>query len=206
MVLSRIPVKNWKIAVNIAALIPLVWLGLDAILGSLSINPYEDLIRRTGQTAIMGLILTLSCTPFAWWLKIPAIQSLRKPLGLYTFFYAVLHVSTFLVLGYSANLNLAIHEILARPFLMIGLTAFLILLILAFTSNHFSQKILTKHWDNIHRLIYLAALLAGSHYLMARKITSTQSIIAAVVIAVLLLFRLVSFFSQTNSPLSTNNE
>ena len=169
MVLNRVPKQVRLIALHLTALFPLVWLVWDVLTGNLSLNPYENLIRRTGQAAVLALIFTLSCTPLSRWINRPSILVFRKPLGLYTFFYALLHLSIFFIMGYEGNLVTATREILARTNLTLGLVAFLILIILAATSNRGTQEMLKKNWKNIQRLIYPAALLIGGHYLMARK-------------------------------------
>ncbi len=206
MVLDRVSKQVWRIALHTAALLPLAWLGWDVLMGNLFINPYENLIRRTGQAAVLGIILTLSCTPLSRWLNRPSILVFRKPLGMYTFFYALLHISIFVIMGYETNLVMAAREILARTHLTLGLIAFLILLVLAATSNQVSQKMLTKYWKPLHRFIYPAALLIGVHYLMARKISTPASLLAAAVIAGLLLVRLKGISRPDNRSLKTNAE
>ncbi len=206
MVLNRIPQHLRLITLHFTALLPLAWLVWDASTGNLSLNPYENLIRRTGQAAVFGLIFTLSCTPLSRWLNRPSILIFRKPLGLYSFFYALLHLSIFFIMGFEGNLVTATREILVRTNLTIGLVAFLILLILAVTSNRVSQKMITIYWKPIQRLIYLAAMLIGSHYLMARKAPTPESLLAAAVIAGLLLVRLIGFTHLDNNPLHSNVE
>jgi sulfoxide reductase heme-binding subunit YedZ len=206
MVLNRVLKQGRPIALHMTALLPLVWLIWDVLRGNLSLNPYENLIRRTGQAAVFMLILTLFSTPLSSWLNRPSILVFRKPLGLYTFFYALLHISIFIVMGFKANLVTATREILARSNLTLGLFAFLILLILAATSNRVSQKKLTKYWKKIQYLIYPAALLIGSHYFMARKAPTPESVLAAVVIASLLLVRLSGFTRSKNNLLQTNDK
>jgi len=206
MVLNRVPKQVRLITLHLTALLPLAWLVWDVLTGNLSLNPYENLIRRTGQAAVLALIFTLSCTPLSRWLNKPSILVFRKPLGLYTFFYALLHISIFVVMGFEANLVTATREILARTNLTLGLVAFLILLILAATSNRASQKRLTKYWKNLHRFIYPAALLIGGHYLLARKAPTPASLLAAAVIAVLLLARLIGMSRLQNRPPHTNAE
>jgi sulfoxide reductase heme-binding subunit YedZ len=206
MVLNRVLKQARPIALHLTALLPLVWLIWDALMGNLSLNPYENLIRRTGQTAVFMLILTLFSTSLSGWLNKPSILVFRKPLGLYTFFYTLLHLSIFLLMGYEGNLVTAIREILARTNLTFGLFAFLILLILAATSNRASQKKLTKYWKKIQYLIYPAALLITVHYLMARKAPTPASVLAAAVIAGLLLVRLAGSTRPKNNLLQTNDK
>lgn len=204
MVLNRVPKQVRLIALHLTALFPLVWLVWDVLTGNLSLNPYENLIRRTGQAAVLALIFTLSCTPLSRWINRPSILVFRKPLGLYTFFYALLHLSIFFIMGYEGNLVTATREILARTNLTLGLVAFLILLILVATSNRGTQEMLKMNWKNIQRLIYPAALLIGSHYLMARKAPTPASLLAAAMIAGLLLVRLAGSTRSKNNPLHPN--
>lgn len=205
MVLNRVPKQVRLIALHLTALLPLAWLVWDVLTGNLSLNPYENLIRRTGQAAVLALIFTLSCTPLSRWLNRPSILVFRKSFGLYTFFYALLHISIFFIMGgYEGNLIMATREILARTNLTLGLVAFLILLILVATSNRGTQEMLKMNWKNIQRLIYPAALLIGGHYLMARKAPTPESLLAAAVIAGLLLVRLIGFSHLDSNTLQAN--
>ena len=137
--------------------------------GELGFNPIETATRRSGRTAVALLLLSLAITPLRKIFNQPKLMRLRKPLGLYAALYAGLHFVTFAVWDYGLNLNLIWIELIQKPFLILGLGALLILAILAATSNRFAKMKLRTAWRWLQRLVYLAAVLAILHYLLAVK-------------------------------------
>lgn len=186
-----------KVLANFAGILPLILLLGAYNRGELGFNPVESVLRRTGQIAVVFLLLSLACTPLKWIFKAPLIGSLRKPLGLYAALYAGLHFLTFAVWDYGLDLTLIGSEISRRPFILIGAGALLILLILAVTSFHFLRRKMGKTWIWVHRFFYLAGLLVIVHYLLSVKgdLFSLQGdytlpLIAGGVLIVLLIIRL----------------
>ena len=186
-----------RVLVHFAGLLPLILLMGGYNRGELGFNPVEAVLHRTGQMAVVFLLLSLACTPFKRLFKSPMIGRLRKPLGLYAALYAGLHFLTFAVWDYGFNLTLIWNEIRRRPFILIGAAALLILILLAATSFRFWQRKLGKTWVWLHRLVYLAGLLVVTHYLLAVKgdLFSLQGnytapLIAGGVLIILLIARL----------------
>jgi len=163
---------------------------------ALGFNPIETALRQTGRLAVLFLLLSLACTPIKKIFKQPIIGRLRKPLGLYASLYAGIHFSTFALWDYQVNLTQIWLAFTEKPFILIGLAALLILTALSVTSFRYWQKRLGKKWVWLHRLVYLAGLLAILHNLMAVKgnLFTLQGnyalpLIAAGVLCILLVLR-----------------
>ena len=158
-----------SVLVYFAGFMPLILLFGAYNRGELGFNPFESILHRTGQIAVVFLILSLAATPINWLFKTPLIRRLRKPLGLFAALYAGLHFLTFALWDYGLDFALIWSEIQKRPFILIGVIALLILLILAATSFRFWQRKLGKGWVWLHRLVYLAGMLVVAHYLLSVK-------------------------------------
>ena len=153
-----------QIITHLAAWIPLLVLAYDAAQGSLTINPYQAATQRTGDTAIVLLILSLACTPLNSLFRIPQLLKLRRPLGLYAFLYVVLHVYIFIGLDYGFNWRLLWLDLSDKRYILAGLSAFLILAPMAATSWDWWKARLRKNWKRLHSLVYLASLLVVLHF------------------------------------------
>ena len=162
--------QKWlNIIVNIGSLLPLALLIIAYLRGDLGFNPVETVLQRTGQAAVILLLLSLTCTPIHNLFRLPGIRRLRKPLGLYAALYAALHFAAFAIWDYGLTLSLIWMEIREKPFILLGLAALIILLVLAATSLRTVQRKLGKTWVWLHRMVYLAASLTILHYLLAVK-------------------------------------
>jgi sulfoxide reductase heme-binding subunit YedZ len=151
------------------AALPAVWLGWAALTGRLGFDPLQAASRFTGDTALIVLLLTLACRPLellSGWK--PALKW-RRPLGLYAFGYAGLHVFIFSVLDFDLRWGLILREFVEKRYLWAGLPAFVILLALAATSFQWAKRWLRANWKRLHRLAYLAAALAVLHYGLVSK-------------------------------------
>lgn len=158
-----------QVLVYFCGFLPLILLVRAYLSGNLGFNPVEAVLHRTGQTAVVLLLLSLACTPLHLVFKFPPIGRLRKPFGLFATLYAALHFAAFAIWDYQLNLNLIWTEITGRPFILIGAAALVILLLLAATSLEFLQRKMGKWWKRLHRLAYAAGVLVGTHYLLAVK-------------------------------------
>jgi sulfoxide reductase heme-binding subunit YedZ len=136
---------------------------------NLTINPVQALTQRTGRYAIFFLILSLSCTPVNTVFGYRKVLKIRRTLGLYAFLYAALHFLLFVGIDYQFNLNLLSEVIFEKPYALVGLAAFTILLVLAVTSYKYWMKKLGKWWKNLHRFVYLAGVLVVIHYFWVAK-------------------------------------
>jgi len=181
-----------KPLVFLLSLLPLgrlIWLGFDGALGA---NPVEFITRSTGTWALVFLCITLFMTPLRLLTKSPMWIKLRRMFGLFTFFYASLHFAIWLWLDQDFDLAAMFKDVLDRPFITMGFTAFMLLIPLAVTSNHWSQRFLGRRWSALHKLIYLIAVTAVLHYWWhkAGKNDFQTVTIYALVIALLLIFRI----------------
>jgi sulfoxide reductase heme-binding subunit YedZ len=184
--------ENWLwLLANIGAVVPLLWLIWDHVQDNLSINPIDDYTDRTGSTAIILLLLSLAVTPvqtITGWRK---VSTIRKSLGLWSFAYAVLHMLVFVGLDYGFSLEFILLDGLpSKPYILVGLSALLILLPLALTSTKGMQKRLGKNWKRLHRWVYAAGLLAVIHYIWVAKVAFGEPTLYAVILAVLLAARI----------------
>jgi len=179
---------RYKILVFIACLIPFALLVFDIFTDSLSANPVEDITHRTGEWALHFLIVTLSITPLRGITGWQNIQHVRRMLGLYSFFYAVLHLSIYL-LDQSFSFDEILTDILKRPYITIGFSALLMMLPLALTSNRFSMRKLGPRWKRLHSLVYVIAVAAVLHFLWLVKADTLEPVIYAIVIVLLLAWR-----------------
>ncbi|MBF0340812.1 MAG: sulfoxide reductase heme-binding subunit YedZ [Magnetococcales bacterium] len=179
-------VRRW---VWLVSLIPLAWLAWGAWQGGLGANPVERVIRFCGDWALWGLLLTLTVTPLR---RIPGWSGLiryRRMLGLSAFFYAVLHVTGYVVLDHFFAWQTILKDILKRPYITIGLTAFLLLVPLAITSTRGWIRRLGSAWQKLHRLIYPASVLVVIHYFMMVKADYRAPLVHAGILGVLLGWR-----------------
>lgn len=177
-----------KPAVWIGGLLPLALLLFAAATGGLEADPVKDITHRTGKAVLTLLLATLAVTPVRRVTGWNGVIAARRPLGLFAFFYAVLHF--FIYLGDQAFAPAYIVEDVAKhPYVTAGFTAFCLLIPLALTSTRASIRRLGKRWVAIHRLIYAAALLGVIHFLWSVKKDVREPLVYAAVLAVLLAFR-----------------
>jgi len=174
-------------------LLPFAWLLYGAIMNTLGANPAEKLIRATGDWTLRFLCITLAITPLRQWLKQPALARFRRMLGLFTFFYVVLHFLAYAWLDMGFDPDAIIRDIPKRPFALVGFLALLLMIPLAATSFNRAIKALgAARWQLLHRLIYAIVLLGLLHFfwMRAAKNNFAEVAVYAVVIALLLGWRL----------------
>ncbi|MEO6212581.1 MAG: protein-methionine-sulfoxide reductase heme-binding subunit MsrQ [Vicinamibacterales bacterium] len=172
----------------VAALTPFLWLFFRALTGRLSVNPVEDLTLTTGIWALRMLVITLAITPLrrlTGWNR--AIQY-RRMVGLFAFFYGTLHLATyFLDQGFA--LTFIVADVVKRPFITVGMIAFVLMVPLAITSTKGWIRRMGKRWQLLHRLIYISGIAAVVHYLWKVKIATGSPVYYAIVVGALLAFR-----------------
>lgn len=187
-----------KALVWLLALLPLarlVWLGVNDDLGA---NPVEFVEHSTGTWALVFLLITLSMTPIRLLTgQVWQIQ-LRRMLGLFMFFYACLHIVTYVWLDFAFMWDELLIDVTKHPRILVGFAAFLLTIPLAATSNSYMIKKLKTNWKKLHQLVYLIAILAVVHFLMLVKKDLTDPIYYAAVLMLLLGIRLY-FKYQTHS-------
>jgi sulfoxide reductase heme-binding subunit YedZ len=159
----------WQGLVHIVALAPAALLLLDAATGNLSANPIQEVTQRLGRAAFVLLVASLSCTPLVIVTGWRAISRWRRPLGVYAFLYALAHFVFFIGVDYGFNLRFILDDLGNKRYIVVGLSALLILLPLAVTSTKGWQARLGKRWQKLHRWVYLAGVLVAVHYAWALK-------------------------------------
>lgn len=164
---KRISWLQWS--ARIAGWLPLGILAAAVLTGNMSFNPVEGVLRWTGRSAVIFLLLSLVCTPLHKIFILPEVFRLRKPLGLFAALYAALHFAVFAIWDYGLNFQLIWGEIVSKPFIIFGLVGLIILIVLAATSFRFWQRKLGSAWVWLHRLVYAAGIMVAIHYLLAVK-------------------------------------
>ncbi|HFD79828.1 MAG TPA: sulfoxide reductase heme-binding subunit YedZ [Gammaproteobacteria bacterium] len=183
--------RNWlKPLVFTLCLLPLVVLGWQGYADRLGANPIETITRSLGDWALRLLLLTLMMTPlrrrFGW--RWP--PALRRMLGLFAFFYALLHLVTYLWLDQFFDWGEIWLDILERPFITVGMLAFVLLLPLVLTSNRYMMRRLGRNWKKLHRLAYVVPALAVLHFWWLVKADVSQPLFYGLILLLLLAFRL----------------
>jgi len=184
----------YKPLVFVAGLAPLVWLACGAFGwfgASLGADPVKELEHECGKTALNLLLLTLAVTPVRNILGLPQLLRLRRMLGLFAFFYAVMHFAVYVVLDLELNWSTLGADIAKRPYITIGFTALLLLMPLAATSTNGMMRRLGRRWTQLHRLIYVIAILGVWHFYWQVKRDVREPLIYAGILALLLLYRVV---------------
>ena len=200
--LTAAHIKRLKLFIFVAALVPLLRLIERGVHDNLSANPLEFITRATGDWAIYFLCLTLLITPLRRLTGLNWLLRLRRLLGLYVFFYAVLHFLCFLWFDHFFDLEEMGKDILKRPFIAVGFTAFVLLVPLAATSNDRMMRQLGRWWGRLHCLIYAVALLAVLHFwwMKSGKNNLQEPMIIALVMALLLGSRLMFSWRSRRTP------
>ncbi|KQQ91571.1 sulfite oxidase heme-binding subunit YedZ [Massilia sp. Leaf139] len=181
-----------KCAVFVAALLPFLWGAWQVFAGSL-VEPLEFITHETGDWALYLLCITLAVTPLRRLTGWNWLVKLRRMLGLFTFFYALLHFIAFFWFDHFFDLAAMLRDVAKRPFILVGFTAFVLLIPLAVTStNAMIKRLGGKRWQWLHRLIYLVAPLAVLHFwwMKAAKNNLAQPALFAAIVIVLLGLRL----------------
>ena len=177
--------------VIVAGIGPAIWLAIAFLHDDLGANPAEHLEHFTGTAALVILLLSLSITPLRRLVGINPLIRLRKPIGLWSFAYACLHFSCYLVFDQSLDLREILHDIAKRPYITVGFSAWLILLSLATTSFAWAiRKLGGKRWNALHRLVYVAAAAGVIHYLWSVKRDVSVPTALGIALIVLLAARL----------------
>ena len=187
---------NWlQLLAHFLSLLPLAVMGWDFSRGRLTANPIQEITLRTGMYSLVLLVTSLACTPVtnliphASKLK-SQISRLRRPLGLYGFFYAVMHLLNYIGLDYRFDFRLLWADVATKAHIWAGLASLLLLVPAAVTSTKGWAKRLGKKWERVHWLVYPAALLGVLHFLLLVKHDIRPPLVWGAGVVVLLLLRL----------------
>ncbi|MDB2544748.1 sulfoxide reductase heme-binding subunit YedZ [Woeseiaceae bacterium] len=200
MLSSRTARKFLKPPVFLICSLPFFLIFTDAfeLTGNLGANPIEEIQDRLGNWGLRFLLLTLMISPLRQITGQIWLTLFRRMLGLFTFFYILMHFFTWLILEQSLYIPAITEDIITRPFITIGFLALLILLLLTITSTNKMQRKLQKKWHKIHRLVYSASILAVWHYWWQVKKDITEPLIYVVILSILLSYRIWIKYLQKN--------
>jgi sulfoxide reductase heme-binding subunit YedZ len=188
--------KYFKPSVFILGTVPFIIIVYKIFLNKLGPEPIKEITHHTGEWTLLFIIFTLAMSPLKQITNMNIWISIRRMLGLFVFFYASLHMLTYVGLDYRFDINEISKDILTKRFIFVGFAAWLLLVPLALTSSKKMMNILKHYWKKIHRLIYLIALLGVTHFIWLVKKDITEPLIYLLIILFLLAFRV--RFKKTN--------
>jgi sulfoxide reductase heme-binding subunit YedZ len=183
------PIAILKSVAFVAACVPAAALAYRFYIQDLTANPGDYITDQTGTWALTLLVISLTITPLRRLTKWNELIKLRRMLGLFAFFYATLHMLTWVVFVHFFDWPFMIEDVVKRPFITVGMATFLILLVLALTSNRLSFRRLGRRWQKLHRLVYVAAVGAVIHFWWLVKADTTEPVRWAAAVGLLLGFR-----------------
>lgn len=183
----------WKPLVFLACLLPFVLVVTDTfeITGRLGANPIEEIMDRFGNWSLRFILITLAITPLRRLTGRNWLLRLRRMLGLFTFFYVLMHFLTWLVLDQGLLLSAILEDLAKRPFITIGFAALLLLTAMAVTSTAGIRRRMGRRWDQLHYAVYAVGILGVWHYWWQVKKDITEPLIYAAILIILLGYRLV---------------
>ena len=186
-----------KTIIFLAALVPLGRLGWKALHDGLGANPIEVITHSTGDWTLILVLTTLTITPLRRMTKQYWLIGVRRMIGLFAFFYGVLHFTTYIWLDKFFDLHEMFKDIAKRPFITVGFSAFVLLIPLALTSTAgWIRRLGGKNWQRLHRLIYLTGILGVIHYIWLVKADLHKPLEYAFALSVLLLYRIVMWVAE----------
>ena len=211
--MASVPKAGWlhpavKPLLFTLCLLPLIWLIYAATTNQLGANPAETLIRSTGDWTLRFLCLVLAITPLRVITKTPALARFRRMVGLFVYFYGVLHMLSYGWLDMGLDVPDIVNDIVKRPFILVGFISILVLTALAATSFNRAIKVLGgKRWQLLHRMVYAVALLALLHFFWMRsgKNDFEEVLVYALILGALLTWRLFRFFSKKKASSTRSN-
>lgn len=187
-----------KLLIFLGGFVPLARLGWKALHAGLGANPIEVITHSTGDWTLILVLTTLSITPLRRITRQYWLIGVRRMVGLFAFFYGVLHFLTYIWLDKFFDLHEMIKDIGKRPFITVGFSAFVLLIPLAITSTQgWIRRLGGKNWQRLHRLIYATGTLGVIHYLWLVKADKHKPLEYGLVLSLLLLYRIVLWIVET---------
>jgi len=187
--ITQINQKYLKMIIFTLSLMPIFFIIYQIITNQLGPEPIKEITHHTGKSTLYFIVITLAMTPLKKITKLNIWINYRRMFGLFIFFYASVHLMTYVGLDYRFDLASIGDDIIKKKYIFIGFSAWLLLIPLAITSNKRMIKILKEKWKKLHRLIYLISLFGAIHYLWLVKRDLTEPLIFLVVLIILLAFR-----------------
>ncbi|MDX2032837.1 MAG: protein-methionine-sulfoxide reductase heme-binding subunit MsrQ [Blastocatellia bacterium] len=186
-------IKFSKALIFINGAVPVSLLAGDALGGRLGANPQEYVLHTTGTLTLVFLLLSLAVTPLRKALGLPWMGLLRRTVGLYAFFYGVLHLLAYTWFDKSFNVGAIVEDTFKRPYIFLGMFGLLIMVPLAVTStNRMIKRLGGQRWNRLHRLVYVAAIAGVLHYYLLVKADVTKPVAFGIVLAVLFGYRVLN--------------
>ena len=182
--------KIYKPSIFFFSLIPLILIVYKTFTNNLGPEPIKEITHHTGEWALLFIVFTLAMSPLKKITNLNIWISFRRMLGLFAFFYASLHLMTYVGLDYRFDLENISRDILSKKFIFIGFAAWLLLVPLAITSSKKMMGILKHNWKKLHRLTYIIAIFAVVHFIWLVKRDLTEPLIYLFIILALLAFRI----------------
>ena len=171
-------------------LAPAVWLVWRGFTDRLGANAIEEVLHRLGDTSLILLLVTLSVTPVRRLTGWNDLAPLRRPIGLFAFFYLTIHFLWYAVIDEGLAFEFIVEDVVERPYILVGFTAWLLLIPLAITSTKGWIRRLKKNWQRLHRLVYVSTGLGLLHFYWQVKADTYWPIVAITVMVVLMLLRI----------------
>ncbi len=178
-----------KIIVFFLSLWPIYLITYQIVFNQLGPEPVDRIINHFGEWTLIFILLTLSMTPLRKITKSVEWIKFRRMLGLFTFFYASIHMLSYVGLDYRFDFEPLINDVLKKKFIFIGFSAWLLLIPLAVTSSERMVRLLKQNWKKIHRLIYVIAIFGVLHFIWLSKTIFFKPLIFLILLIILLLFR-----------------
>ena len=182
--------RYYKTLVFFLSLWPLYVISYQIIFNQLGPEPVDRIINHFGKWTLIFILLTLSMTPLKKITKSVEWIKFRRMLGLFTFFYASIHMLSYVGLDYRFDFEPLINDVLKKKFIFIGFSAWLLLIPLAITSSERMVRLLKQNWKKIHRLIYIIGIFGVLHYIWLSKTIFFKPLIFLIILVILLLFRI----------------
>ena len=190
-----------KLVILVNALVPLALLLWDVYHHNVGANPQEFAIRTTGMMTLVFLTLTVAITPLRKTFGVNSLIKLRRMVGLFAFFYGFLHLTTYIWFDRLFSFVGTVQDIARRPFILVGMLGFLLMLPLAITStNKMIKRLGGKRWSLLHRLVYFAVAAGVVHFYMLVKSDTRLPLTFGFIVGLLLAQRLLVKYAPTSPP------
>ena len=182
--------KYYKPSIFVLCTIPFLFIFYKILFSKLGPEPVKEITHFTGEWTLIFICLTLSMSPLKRFTNLSIWISFRRMLGLFIFFYATLHLLTYIGLDYRFDWSPIFDDVIKKKYVFIGFAAWLLMVPLAITSSQKMIKLLRNNWKKIHRLIYVIAIFGSFHYIWLSKTIFFKPLIYFIIIVVLLLLRI----------------
>ena len=190
--------KYYKPSIFVLCTIPFLFIFYKILFSKLGPEPVKEITHFTGEWTLIFICLTLSMSPLKRFTNLSIWISFRRMLGLFIFFYATLHLLTYIGLDYRFDWSPIFDDVVNKKYVFIGFAAWLLMVPLAITSSQKMIKLLRNNWKKIHRLIYVIAIFGSFHYIWLSKTIFFKPLIYFIIIVVLLLLRIKTKKKEVN--------